>query len=113
MNKIELNESQKYILERLNSMLFHDYWPIILKSMEKMETMKEYDEMNDTEKFMYKQGYAKAVWDITYDTSAATDGFLPDDKTIEEWAKEADIKMREEFDVVEEDGWTRMTPKKK
>lgn len=115
-DKIKLNKVQKEILERLNTMLFHDYWPVIQESLEKSLSeptkLKEYDEMTDDQRLAYLQGYGKAVWDITYSTSAATDGFLPNDKTIKKWVDEADKKMREEFDVEEKDGYTILKSKK-
>src|SRR5688572_7451659 len=94
MEKIELTKEQKDILGRLNSMLFHDYWPIVISSME--FEGKEVNEMNEHEKNIYTQGYAKAVWNITYDTEAAKDGYLPDDDTIENWNKEKIEQLKKE-----------------
>src|SRR5688572_22302497 len=106
-DKIELTKEQRDVLSRLNTMLFHDYWPVILQSMENEELLKEWSDMDEKEKAIYTQGYAKAVWDMTYDTEAAKDGFLPSDETVMKWGKENKEKMiAEGYKFEEKDGIT-------
>jgi hypothetical protein len=114
MEKIKLTKEQKEILDRLNSMLFHDYWPIVLQSMENYEELKEYSDMDKHEKAIYTQGYAKAVWDITYNTEAAKDGYLPDDNTIKNWNKEKLEQLKKEgYKIEEKDGIIHISSKVK
>lgn len=99
--KIALSKEQKHILSRLNSMLMYNYFPIVEHGMEE-SVNKPIDESNEQYKLGYLMGYGKAVWDITIDTSAACDGYLPDDDTIEKWVAESEAKFKELVEDIQE-----------
>ena len=94
MNKLNLTEEQQEALDRLDTMLIHNYFPTMIKALEDMTedakiiTYGDYFDMSERDKKIYALGYGKAVYDITMDVSRATEGWLPDNKTLEEWSKE-------------------------